>query len=77
MDKIKIKQDRQLEIEHDYSTVDLLEKQIASIENKIEYHLISAKVYGSMVVVWCGNLLKYAQIIKGKLQTFKNLDVDF
>jgi hypothetical protein len=29
-----------------------------------------------MAVVWCGNLVKYAKIIDGKLQIFQDLEVD-
>ena len=65
IEKIKIKQDRLPEIEHDYSKVYLLEQQVKAIDKKIEYKLINAKVYQSLVVVWCGNLLKYAKINKG------------
>jgi hypothetical protein len=29
------------------------------------------------VVVWCGNLLKFAKIQNGKMENFKDLEVDF
>jgi hypothetical protein len=38
---------------------------VKAIDKKIEFNLINAKVYQNLVVVWCGNLLKYAKINKG------------
>ena len=77
IEKIKIKQDRLPEIEHDYSKIHLLNQQVKAIDRKIEYNLINAKVYQNLVVVWCGHLLKYAKINKGQLEKFKDLEVDF
>jgi hypothetical protein len=72
-----VKQDRLPEIEHDYTKTLLLEQSISEIDHKIEYNLISAKVYHNLVVIWCGNLLKFAKIVKGKLEPFIDLKVDF
>jgi len=54
-----------------------LEKSIQEIDRKIEYNLISAKVYDHLIVVWCGNLLKYAKIEDQRLGKFKDLEVEF